>query len=143
MKADAPLNRPNGVAICFEAFERLKAGKPLVVAHVGLPPDKITSGIVSFEAGFDRGYLKKSRPAHLALIAQIEAFRRNPQSAGASKANEVKRAKNKAAQAESELDQAHNQLYLVLTQNLQLVERVRDLEGQLAKSRGRGKVVKL
>jgi hypothetical protein len=67
------------------------------------------------------------------LVAQVEAFRLHSALAGES-TNEVKRTRNKAAKAELELDQARSQLYEVLTQNLQLVERVREPESQLLKN---------
>jgi len=121
----------NGLAKCYEAFDRLKAGKPLVASHVDLPPSKLTAGIVSFEAGLDRGYLKKSRPSHLPLIAQIEAYRKSFGSADASKAMQIKRANDKVDKARRELEIARQQLYHVLTQNVQLVERVRSLEAQV------------
>lgn len=121
----------NGLAKCYEAFERLKAGKPVVASHVDLPHTKITAGIVSFEAGLDRGYLKKSRPSHMPLIAQIEAFRKSFGSADASKAMQIKRANDKVDKARRELVIARQQLFHVLTQNVQLVERVRSLEAQV------------
>ncbi|MDD1017347.1 hypothetical protein [Pseudomonas rubra] len=142
MTIDLPSNPKKGLAACYDAFDRLKTGKPIVAAHVGLLPGKITPGVVSFEAGFDRGYLKKSRSAHLALIAQIEAFRLQSELARDSKANEVRRARNKVAKVETELEQMQKQLYEVLTQNLQLVERVRELESELAKQ-AKGKVVSI
>lgn len=139
MTTDLPSNLKKGLAACYDAFDRLKAGKPIVAAHVGLLPGKITPGLVSFEAGFDRGYLKRSRPAHMALIAQIEAFRLHSELARDSKADQIRRARNKVARAEIELKQMQEQLYAVLTQNLQLVERVRELESERAKQQ-KGKV---
>ena len=121
----------NGVDKCRVAFERLKAGEPHVAAHVGLDPTKITAGIVSVEAGFDRGYLKKDRPSHRALIADIEAYRKSYGTESSSKALQVKRANDKAAQAVSDLETARGQLYHVMAQNVQLVERVRELQFQL------------
>lgn len=47
-----------GLAACEIALERLLEGRAIVPAHVGLNFSKITAGIVSHEAGFDRGYLK-------------------------------------------------------------------------------------
>ena len=140
MKNDQPSGLKAGLVACVEAFDRLKTGAPVVRAHVGLPAAKITSGIVSVEAGFDRGYLKKSRAAHLALIAQIEAYRIRPESAGGSKTNEVRRARSKVEKAENALDQARRQLYEVLAQNLQLVQRVRELEILLAQHQSKGQV---
>jgi hypothetical protein len=121
----------NGLTKCYEAFERLKLGKPIVAAHVDLDGTKITAGIVSFEAGLDRGYLKKNRPSHMPLIAQIEAYRKSFGSAQASKALQIKRANDKVEKARRELEVVQQHLYQVLTQNLQLVERVCALETQL------------
>lgn len=123
----------NGVGKCQEGFERIKAGTPRVAAHVGLDPTKVTAGIVSVEGGFDRGYLKKGRPNHQALIAEIEAYRKSYGTASSSKALQIKRANDKAANAVAELEIARSQLYQVMTQNVQLVERVRYLE-ELLKS---------
>lgn len=120
-----------GLQACVDAFERLKAGKPNLAVHVGLDGTKITAGIVSFEAGFDRGYLKKKRPAHQPLIAQIEAYRHSFESSSASKALQVKRANDKVNKARNDLEIAQSQLYHVMTQNIQLVERVRLLEAQV------------
>jgi hypothetical protein len=130
----------NGLEACKEGFERLKAGNPRVSAHVGLDPTKITAGIVSVEGGFDRGYLKKGRDNHKPLIAEIEAYRNSFGTVSSSKALQIKRANDKATKANIELEIARGQLYQVMTQNVQLVERVRHLEEQL---KGLNKVAKL
>lgn len=122
-----------GVEACVQAFERLKTGKPNLAVHVGLDPSKITAGIVSFEAGFDRGYLKKKRPSHQPLIAQIEAYRTSFETVSASKSQQIKRANEKVDKARSELEIVQEQLYHVMSQNVQLVERVRFLEVQAKK----------
>lgn len=123
----------NGLLACEEAFERLKVGKPNLAVHVGLDPSKITAGIVSFEAGFDRGYLKKKRDSHQPLIAQIEAYRSSFGSANASKAMQIKRANDKVDKARGELEIVQEQLFHIMTQNIQLVERVRLLEAEVKK----------
>ncbi|UUC18207.1 MULTISPECIES: hypothetical protein [Pseudomonas] len=120
-----------GIDKCRAAFERLKAGEPHVAAHVGLDPTKITAGVVSVEAGFDRGYLKKERASHRALLADIEAYRKSYGTESSSKALQVKRANDKAAKALSDLEIARGQLHHVMAQNVQLVERVRELQFQL------------
>lgn len=124
----------SGLDQCVDAFERLKAGQPRVIEHMGIAKSKITAGIVSVEAGFDRGYLKKARPSHAPLISMIEAFRK--ESAGSNDSGRllVRRAKDKAEKAVSELDEVREQLYRVLSQNIQLVERVRSLEAMLQKA---------
>ena len=133
----------NGVDACREAFERLKAGAPRVSAHVGLDPVKITAGIVSVEGGFDRGYLKKGRVNHQALIAEIEAYRNSFGTVSSSKALQIKRANDKAAKAQDELEMVQSQLYHVIAQNVQLVERVRLLEEQLKSFSGVTKLTRV
>lgn len=126
----------SGVIVCEEAFKRLVNGAPVVSAHVGISPSKITAGIVSVEAGFDRGYLKKSRKAHQPLIAQIESYRAESASSKVSnsyKAQDVKRLHDKFAVLENSLKIACEQRDVVLTQNLQLYERIRELEQELAR----------
>lgn len=122
-------NASKGMIACEEAFQRLLDGKPVVPEHVCLDLSKLTASIVSHEAGFDRGYLKKSRKAHLPILAKIEATR-----AGANKktfSSNSKKAElleDKLALLEKELAMVRTQRDRVLTQNLQLWERVRELE---------------
>lgn len=52
-------NTSKGLVACEEALQRLLDGVPIVSQHVKLDISKLTASIVSFEAGFDRGYLKK------------------------------------------------------------------------------------
>lgn len=119
----------NGLVACEGALERLLDGKPVVPAHVGLALSKLTASIVSLEAGFDRGYLKKSRKAHLPLLAKIEAFRAEPSKATVpSSGKQIKRLESRLSLLGHELSIALAQRDRVLTQNLQLWERVRELE---------------
>lgn len=122
----------SGVAACEDAFERLKEGRPRISEHVGLAPSKITSGIVSVEAGFDRGYLKKARIQHQELIAKIESYRSEGSSRSGAQLEAMKRALEKTEWAINEVEIARGRLYQVLIQNLQLVERVRVLEKELS-----------
>ncbi len=122
-----------GIKACEVAFERLLAGKPEVPAHVGIDPSKITRGIVSVEAGFDRGYLKKNRPSHKALVARIEAHGAEIGKSNEGQREQLRRAKNKAQAAIDSKAEMKLQLDKVLTQNLMLVERVRELEDALKK----------
>ncbi|WFS17881.1 hypothetical protein P9K38_20925 [Pseudomonas sp. 905_Psudmo1] len=121
----------DGVLICEEAFSRLVSGKPLISAHVDLARSKITAGVVSVEAGFDRGYLKKSRRAHLSLIAKIEAYRKESESSDSSAKAQLRRASRKVDEVVNSLELSKQQLYNVISQNLQLVERVRELEKEI------------
>ncbi|MCE0974751.1 hypothetical protein [Pseudomonas putida] len=125
----------SGVVACEEAFRRLVKGAPYVPEHVGIDPSKITAGIVSVEAGFDRGYLKKSRKSHLPLIYQIEAHRvdaTSSKSARSPSVQAIKRAQSRMSVLEGELKLACEQRDIVLAQNLQLYERIRELEQELA-----------
>jgi hypothetical protein len=123
----------SGLDKCVAAFGRLKEEQPLVDAHRGLSPTKITAGVVSVEAGFDRGYLKKSRGIHRPLLDEISAYRDIHVGTGTSGAEELRRANDRAATADSKLVTAEQRLNRVLTQNLQLVERVKELETNLQK----------
>lgn len=120
-----------GLLECEAAFERLVAGKPNIREHVGLSPDKITAGVVSVEAGFDRGYLKKSRDSHKSLIARIEAHKKDNGSSAGTHREVLRRARRKAEVAELSRSDMKEKLDAVLTQNLMLVNRVRELEQQL------------
>lgn len=121
-----------GIVACEAAFERLKSNTPRLAVHVNLDPQKITAGVVSVEAGFDRGYLKKARLPHLELLAKIEAFRKEKVGGISSQLSNMKRAIGQAERAKSELENAQEKLYLVLMQNMQLVERVRALEVEVS-----------
>lgn len=129
----------NGLAVCEEAFERLVAGKPVVPNHVGLELTKITASIVSLEAGFDRGYLKKSRKLHWPLLAKIEAVRASASKGTSSDGRQLRNMEGQVARLENELSSAQINRDRVLAQNIKLWERVRELE-LLLEARVAGKV---
>ncbi|UPQ82225.1 hypothetical protein M0M42_17770 [Pseudomonas knackmussii] len=131
-----------GVGACEEALQRLLDGKPFVPEHVGLDLSKLTASIVSLEAGFDRGYLKKSRKVHLSILAKIEACRAEAdKGSGPSNGKSIKRLEDKVVLLEKELAMVSSQRDRVLTQNLQLWERVRELE--LAERQNKSRQVRL
>ncbi|WP_331351991.1 hypothetical protein [Cellvibrio sp. UBA7671] len=111
----------DGLIKCQAAFLRLKTNKDL-------DRRKITASFVSSEAGFDRGYLKKSRSHHLLLIGQIEAFKKSNVKAVDSVKVKYRRAISRIESLEKELEECKETMYKVLTQNLQLVETVHRLE---------------
>ncbi|MGY3305058.1 hypothetical protein ACVK1X_004373 [Pseudomonas sp. PvR086] len=123
------LTLSKGLIACEEALQRIQDRRPVVPVHVGLDLSRLTASVVSLEAGFDRGYLKRSRKAHLPLLARIEALR-----AAASKGSASTDVKNvgdfehKIELLKKELAIVRVQRDRVLTQNLQLWERVRELE---------------
>ena len=124
----------SGLEACEDAFKRLIEGSPVVSQHVGLDASKLTAGVVSVEAGFDRGYLKKARKTHQSLLAKIEAYRICLPGITTSKsdAETVRQTLGKLNAIKSDLVLACQQRDRVLTQNLQLCERVRELEIEIA-----------
>lgn len=121
----------DGLESCRQGFERLKKGSPLLPQYKNLPKHKITAATVSVESGFDRGYLKSSRPHHKVLIDEInvyrQAHRNTPMQTSAMLADASKQVKNIRDQNQLLM----HQLQQVVAQNLQLVERVRSLEKEL------------
>lgn len=111
----------DGLVKCEAAFLRLKTDKDL-------DRHKITASLVSSEAGFDRGYLKKSRTHHFLLIGQIEAYRKSDAKTVDSVRVKYRRARSQIESLEKELEDCKATMYKVLTQNLQLVETVHRLE---------------
>ena len=131
-----------GVGACEEALQRLLDGGSFVQEHVGIDLSKLTASIVSLEAGFDRGYLKKSRKAHLPILAKINACRAEANKGnGLSNGKNVKRLGDKVVLLEKELAMVSSQRDRVLTQNLQLWARVREFE--LAEPQNKARQVRL
>ena len=125
-----------GLNTCGEALRRLLVGEPVVPGHVGLDLSKLTASIVSLEAGFDRGYLKKSRKSHLPLLAQIEAVRaKASKGTGSSSSKQIRQMEQQLAALEKTLSIAQMQRDKVLAQNMTLWQRVRELECSNADSR--------
>ncbi len=124
-----------GLVACEEALQRILAGKPVVPEHVGLDLSKLTASIVSLEAGFDRGYLKKSRKAHLPLLARIEAVRTEAaKGVGSLSGKQIQQMESRLAALERTLSIAQMQRDNVLAQNMKLWQRVRELERSMAYS---------
>ncbi|WP_350599426.1 hypothetical protein [Pseudomonas sp. 65/3-MNA-CIBAN-0223] len=118
----------NGLAICEKALDRLVGGNSIVPAHVSLDLSKLTASIVSLEAGFDRGYLKKSRKSHLPLLAKIEAIRASGVKGTTSRSKQLRQIEDQLKKLENELSVAQSNRDKALAQNIKLWERVRELE---------------
>lgn len=124
-----------GLSACAEALQRLLDGEPVVPEHVGLDLSKLTASIVSFEAGFDRGYLKKSRKAHWPLLARIEAIRDEANKGGSeSSGKKIRQLEAQLVALEKELSITNMQRNNVLAQNMKLWHRVRELEQSMVGS---------
>ena len=130
-----------GLGACEEALQRLLVGNPFVSEHVGLDLSKLTASIVSHEAGFDRGYLKKSRRVHLPILAKIEACRAEAnKGSGTLSVKSIKRLEDKIGLLEKELAMFRNQLgnpKFVEKAPARLVEELRGKLNELIKSYGR------
>ena len=122
-----------GLMACEAALGRLLEGSPTVPEFVGASSEMITPAMVSVEAGFDKGYLKRSRRNHMPLIAKIAALRISNVDPAKQK---LVKAKKTADQATMEVGRMQVIIDSVLTQNLMLVERVRELERELKVSKG-------
>ncbi|HHF2901774.1 TPA: hypothetical protein ACPJZU_004379 [Vibrio alginolyticus] len=121
-----------GIDKCIEAFERLKAGKPLNEKFKGINASEVTPSIVSQEAGFDAGYLKNSRANHKALIILINDFR-NSGPTTLSKREIIEREKKKTTNYKTEKILAESRLEEALKRELLLARQVRELEALVSK----------
>lgn len=129
-----PGSTGKGLEACEAALQRLLNGKPIRPEHVGLELSKLTAGVVSFEAGFDRGYLKKARQSHQAIIAKIEAYRlKSPVSS--VRLRELDAAKTKLSTTKNELEEAFLQRDDMLARNLQLMQQLKKLEREVVELR--------
>ncbi|MBA35527.1 MAG: hypothetical protein CMI14_08855 [Oleispira sp.] len=128
------MSKVSGVEACYEAFDRLKQGKPTLEKFIGITSDKITASVVSQEAGFDSGYLKKKRPSHQGIITLIEKYRCESKSTTLSKAEVIRREKQKTVKYKEKLELTQNLLEQALAREILLVSKLRDLESLLQKS---------
>lgn len=127
------MSKKNGLDACIEAFERLKEGEPNNPKHIGLHRSKFTAGIVSFEAGLDRGYLKRARTNHAALISLIESHANEAPSATDEKTQIEKKLNNKIQEYKNNKDVAEQLLYQSLGRELLLVSKIKELEQKITK----------
>jgi len=118
----------SGLTACYEAFERLKNGKPNVSKFVGITPDKLTASIVSQEAGFDSGYLKKNRTNHQGIIALIDSFRDEQKKTSLSKSEVIRRESIKSNNYKNQLERVQLLLEQSLARELLLSIKLKELE---------------
>lgn len=120
--------KSSGIDACEEALGRLVNGSPAVPEHVGVDLTSITCAMVSVEAGFDKGYLKRGRDSHKALIARIDALKAAAEHRGLSIKEKVRKAEKKAETFKEKYERANQMLGIMMTENLRLLERIRELE---------------
>ena len=126
----------SGVKACEAALQRLLDGCPQVAGHVGIQLSEITPATVSVEAGYDKGYLKRARAPHKALIARIDNLKLNANKSSNDDKKQLRKALRKSEAYREEAEEAKAIMNKVLTQNLILINKVRELELQLGKLTG-------
>ena len=126
------MNETTGIDACNDALQRLLNDSSHDPRYVGVEHSDITPAMVSVEAGYDKGYLKRSRPTHKALIARIESLRCDGAEKSDNKKIELKKALKRVEKYREEARQAKKIMDKVLTQNLILLQKVKELESKLA-----------
>lgn len=120
----------DGLKACEEALNRLLKGNVNFSAHVNFDLEKLTPSVVSHEAGFDRGYLKSSRVNHRSLIAKIKFISTNASAKPAGLSKELASWRRKYQKLEEEFILMQAQRDRVLSQNIELWEKVRELHAE-------------
>jgi len=131
-----------GLTRCYEAFQRLKDGKPekeiklkdgtLKVKYEGLPQNKITPSVVSQEAGWGGGYLKADRKQHQPLISMIGIHVKDHKDTTVGKGAAIKLEKNKTKSAKDSENVMQLKLEASLGRELQLYHNLKKVEQELA-----------
>lgn len=120
--------KKNGLDDCIEAFERLKAGNPIKAEYIGLKRSEFTAAKVSWEAGLDRGYLKKSRQKHKEIIRNIEAYSKGISSTEEELEQVIQKADKDVNEAKKQANSSKELLDLALARELILVSKIKELE---------------
>jgi len=121
----------NGLDDCIEAFDRLKAGNPMKTEHIGLKRSEFTAAKVSWEAGLDRGYLKKSRQKHKEIIRNIEAYSKGISSKEEELEQVVQKADKDVYEAQKQANSSKELLDLALSRELMLISKIKELEQKI------------
>ena len=108
----------------YEAFERLKANKPINVP-IGT---KITNDAVSLEAGRKKGTIKRSREVFTELIEAITEYANKENATKEECASQIEKYKLKYKEYRELYEQA-------LNRELMMIERINELEKKLPKSK--------
>lgn len=126
-------NSKDRLLLCEQAFGRLTAGKPQRLLITDYKIYRITAAMVSKEAGFDAGYLKRSRINHRPLLLEISQFKAQEQTRTGC---EQKKILDLSGLLQDEKNQVNNfeTLYEeALARELVLVAKLVELESQIRK----------
>lgn len=124
------MSKSKGVLACEMALERLITGNVQISGHVGINKENITPSTVSVEAGYDKGYLKRSRDIHKPLIARIDALKVNKNNSSNNN-DKLKRLSLQNDKLKQELSESLEVQDKILTQNIMLLQKVRELEKEM------------
>lgn len=115
-------------SICdyFDALERLKEGKPVVVPK----GTKITNDAVALEAGRGKGSIKKSRSVFADLIGAIDEAAKAQASPEIARKDQLARLKAKVNQYRSDLDAALGRELCLLREVFELKKEIKRLTGK-------------
>jgi hypothetical protein len=124
------LKAGEGLLLCKQALERLVKQKPNIKKFIGVT---ITPSVVSQEAGFGSGYLKKTRHSDfIDKIADVnKELEKSPTAVTQNKLNKAKNAEQKSRQTANNYKQMLEQ---ALSREIHLLCRIRELEAELNKS---------
>ena len=119
----------NSLKKCYQAFDRLKEGIAEKPKFLGIKSGQITPSIVSQEAGFDAGYLKKGRVKHRALIEMINTYATESKNGSTlSKAEIIRRERIKLNACKEELLRVQHLLEQSLSREVLLSAQLAELE---------------
>lgn len=121
----------SGLEKCFEALERIKINKPNLLKFKNIPPSKVTPAIISQEAGFDSGYLKKKRPQHQALLSLIESYKHSDSSSTLSFREKIARERRKTESMQSQINKIETKLHEALAREILLLDQIDRMEQEL------------
>ena len=108
----------------YEAFERLKQNKPIIVPT----STKITNDAVSLEAGRKKGTIKRSREIFTELIEEIKKYSDKEKAPKDEYKSQIEKYKTKYKEYRDLYEQA-------LNRELMMIERINELEKKLPKSK--------
>lgn len=114
--------RKNGLIECEKALDRLINNSALNSRFSSINTEDITPAMVSVEAGFDKGYLKRSRVSHENIIRKIDNL------------SNKKKKKNREHRNKSIDDRISTQkeiMQIIMTQNLKLMRKVQEYENAM------------
>jgi hypothetical protein len=120
--------KESGLDLCQKAFDRLKAGKPNNKKFIGMP---ITPSVVSQEAGWDAGYLKRDRIIHGPLIIEIDDFSKLQKSKLARLQSKLDKANSEKEQEKNKAESFEKKYKASLAREFMLTEKIFELEKKM------------